>query len=61
MNRGVYQLDLYYIKYKDLPSDEDIRVFITELFKQVHGDLAHSMEVLQKFLLENITSVVLIK
>ena len=47
MSRGVY-LDLYYIKYKDLPSDEDIRVFITELFKQVHGDLAHSMEVLQK-------------
>ena len=46
--QGCIPLDLYYIKYKDLPSDEDIRVFITELFKQVHGDLAHSMEVLQK-------------
>ena len=46
--QGCIPLDLYYIKYKDLPSDEDIRVFITELFKQVHGDLAHSMEVWQK-------------
>lgn len=48
--QGCIPLDLYYIKYKDLPSDEDIRVFITELFKQIHGDLAHSMEVLQKII-----------
>ncbi len=45
---GFLPMDLYYIKYSAPAEYQEMKNFFGELFETVHGDLAHSKEILRK-------------
>lgn len=45
---GFLPMDLYYIKYNASAEYQEMKDFFENLFEIVHGDLAHSKEILRK-------------